>query len=124
VSRTTTFSGFLSLFASSSTLLCCALPALLVAIGAGAVLAGIATNFPALVWLSEHKHITFGFSAVMLGISGWLQWRARSEPCPVEPQAAQSCERTRVISGRVFLASLIIFAIGFVFAFVLPLLNE
>ena len=39
-----------SLFTSFSTLICCALPALLVSIGAGATLAGIISNFPQLIF--------------------------------------------------------------------------
>jgi hypothetical protein len=117
-------SGYISLFASSSTLLCCALPALLVAIGAGASLAGLVSSFPALIWLSNHKEETFGFSAAMLLLSGWLQWKNRSAPCPIEPQLAKQCMQTRRISNRVYFFSLSIFFMGALFAFVLPLLNE
>jgi len=46
---------FLTLFTSASTLICCALPALLVAIGAGSVMAGLVSNVPQLIWLSKHK---------------------------------------------------------------------
>jgi hypothetical protein len=120
----TSLSGYVSLFASGSTLLCCALPALLVAIGAGAVLAGIATTFPALVWLSNHKEETFIFSALMLCLSGWLQWKNRSAPCPIDPQMAAQCMRTRRISRRVYFFSVSIFLVGVLFAFVLPFLNE
>ena len=41
--------NFLSLFASSSTLICCALPAMFVALGAGASFAALVTNFPFLI---------------------------------------------------------------------------
>lgn len=46
---------WVTLATSASTLLCCALPALLVALGAGAVLASRVSVFPQLVWVSEHK---------------------------------------------------------------------
>jgi len=39
----------LTLFGSLGTLLCCALPALLVSLGAGAVMASLVTNVPQLV---------------------------------------------------------------------------
>ena len=45
----------LSLFASTSTLLCCALPALLITLGAGAVMAGLTAAFPGIMWLSANK---------------------------------------------------------------------
>ena len=49
----------LSLFTSLGTLLCCALPSLFVAIGAGAVLAGLISNMPFLIVLSKYKIILF-----------------------------------------------------------------
>ena len=45
--------NFLSLFASSSTLICCALPSLFVVIGAGASFANLITVFPFLIVLSS-----------------------------------------------------------------------
>jgi cytochrome b561 len=114
----------LTLCASSSTLVCCALPALFVAVGAGAALAGLASNFPALIWLSEHKELSFGFSIVMLVIAGLAQWRARSAPCPIDPLLAAQCMRTRAVSFRIYRLSLGIFLIGAFFAFVAPFLNN
>ena len=43
--------AFGSLLASSATLVCCVLPAVLVSLGAGAVLVGLVSAFPQLVWL-------------------------------------------------------------------------
>jgi cytochrome b561 len=118
------FTDTVTLFASSSTLVCCALPALLVAVGAGAVLAGLASNFPALIWLSEHKELSFGFSMLMLAIAGLAQWRARTAPCPIDPALAAQCMRTRAISFRIYCLSFGIFLIGAFFAFLAPLLNS
>jgi cytochrome b561 len=113
----------LTLFASSSTLVCCALPALLVAVGAGAALAGLASNFPALIWMSEHKELSFGFSILMLLVAGIAQWRARTAPCPVDPVLAAQCMRTRAFSFRIYCLSFGIFLVGAFFAFIAPLLN-
>ena len=41
--------SFLSLFTSTGTILCCALPALLVTIGAGAALSSLISTFPQIV---------------------------------------------------------------------------
>jgi hypothetical protein len=112
----------LSLFTSLSTLICCALPALLVAVGAGAALAGLVSSVPQLVWISEHKAPVFGVAGAMLLLAGALQWRARHAPCPADPQLAAVCQRTRSSSLRVYLLSLTVFAIGVWFAFVAPLL--
>ena len=54
-SRSGFWASVASLFASSSTLICCALPALLVALGAGAALSSLVSAVPQLVVLSEHK---------------------------------------------------------------------
>lgn len=109
-----------SLFTSTGTLLCCALPALLVSVGAGAALAGVVSAVPSLVVLSEYKEWVFGFSAVMLTVSGVLQWRARNAPCPLDPELAAACTKTRRWSLWVYAGSVAIFVTGTLFAFVLP----
>ena len=108
----------LALFSSMSTLLCCALPALLVSIGAGAVMIGLVSAVPQLVWLSEHKIPLFIFAGVILSLSGILRYRNRNAPCPADPLKAKACARLRRISGMIFYISLLCYAVGFFFAFV------
>ena len=110
----------LALFGSLSTLVCCALPALFVALGAGATLAGLVSALPQLIWLSEHKVALFVFSAFMLGISGMARYATRHAPCPADPQKAKACARTRRFSRYAFIGSLLVYAIGFFFAFIAP----
>ncbi len=117
------FTSLLSLFASSSTLICCALPALLVALGAGAALSGLVGAFPQIVWLSEHKVGLFIFAGLMLAASGALQWVNRNAPCPVDPALRDACLRTRKVSLRVYWVSVGIYLVGGFFAFVLPALQ-
>jgi hypothetical protein len=117
------WSAWAALAASSGTLICCALPALLVALGAGAALAGLVSVFPQIVWLSEHKAPVFGVAAVAMALGGWMQWRNRSAPCPTEPALREACLRTRRTSARVYAASLACLALGAWFAFVQPLLG-
>lgn len=112
--------AFLSLFTSTGTLLCCALPALLVALGAGAALSTLVAVVPGLVWVSEYKEVVFAVAGVMLAASGWLQWRSRFAPCPVDPAMRDACLRTRQTSARVYLASVLVYAVGGWFAFVQP----
>lgn len=109
-----------SLFTSMSTLICCALPVLLVTLGLGAVLAGAVTVFPQLVWVSDHKSIVFGFSGVMLLLSGFLQWQARRLSCPTDPALRKACGQTRHWSLVVYLVSLGIYLTGSFFAFIAP----
>jgi hypothetical protein len=112
--------SFLSLFTSGGTLICCALPALMVSLGAGATLAGLVTNFPQLIWLTEHKTALFITAGVMLVAAGVMQWRAKSLPCPADPKLAAACARTRKISVGIYWFSVVIFATGAFFAYVLP----
>ncbi|RZI86743.1 MAG: hypothetical protein EOP38_00130 [Rubrivivax sp.] len=123
-SRTSLWTSVLSLFASSSTLVCCALPALLVALGAGAALSSLVSVFPQVVWLSEHKLGLFMFAALAMAGSGLLQWRNRTAPCPTDPALRQACLKTRKTSWRLYLFSLAVYVIGGWFAFVQPWLAE
>lgn len=120
--RSGLWSSIASLFASSSTLLCCALPALLVALGAGAALSSLISVVPQLVVLSEYKVELFTFAGVMLLVSGMLQWRNRFAPCPTDPVLRDACLRTRKASSWVYAISVLLYLVGGWFAFIAPLL--
>ncbi len=120
--KTARKANILSLFTSGSTLICCALPATLVAIGSAATLASLVSSFPQLVWISEHKALVFGLAGAMLVIAGYLQWQARNAPCPADVELAAVCTKTRKNSLRIYWLSVAIFAVGAFFAFIAPLL--
>ena len=113
-----------SIFTSASTLLCCALPALLVALGAGAALATVVGAVPQIVWVSEHKTPVFIAAGVMLAVAGYLQYRARFLPCPVDPGLAAACSRQRRVSNVIYFASVAIYAVGVGFAVLWPYLAD
>lgn len=117
--RQNLWASLVSVFTSSGTLICCALPALLVSIGAGASLAGLVSTFPQLVWLSQHKLAVFGLAGAMLIGAGVLQYRARFLPCPADPALAAACARTRRVSAAIYGISVLIYLTGVFFAFVL-----
>jgi hypothetical protein len=117
-----TRASWVSLLTSSGTLICCTLPALLVAVGAGATMITLTSAIPQLVWLSMHKEAVFIFAAIMLAIAGAMQWRARTAPCPIDPALARSCMQTRARARWIYFGSVLLFAIGALFAFVLPAL--
>ena len=117
------WASWMALLASSGTLVCCALPALLVALGAGAALSTLVSAVPGLVWISEYKEAVFAIAGLMLAISGVLQWRNRFAPCPIDPALRQACLRTRKTSARVYIVSVLIYLLGGWFAFVQPLLS-
>jgi hypothetical protein len=120
--KTPFFSSLVTLFASSSTLVCCAIPALLISLGAGAALASLVAVFPQIVWISENKEIIFLISTLFMVIGGIVQWRNRYAPCPIDPKLRQVCLRTRKVSLGIYLISLVLLMIGGWFAFIQPLL--
>jgi len=112
-----TIAPTLALFTSAGTLVCCALPALLVTLGLGASLAGLVTAVPQIVWIATYKTWVFAGSGFMIALAALLQWRAQSLPCPADPAAARACARLR--SASLWLTALAagLWAIGFFFAF-------
>jgi hypothetical protein len=115
-------SSVVSLFASTSTLICCALPALLVSLGAGATLASLVAVFPQIVWVSENKEFIFFISSLLMIMGGVVQLRNRYAPCPIDPALRQACLKTRKVSLSIYLISLFLLLIGGWFAFIQPLL--
>src|SRR5215472_5901552 len=96
-----------TLLGSAGTLVCCVLPAVLVALGAGAALAGLVTAMPQLVWLSEHKALVFGIACTLLVASGGATWYSRTLPCPTDPAVAQACQKLRRINLALYSAALV-----------------
>ena len=107
----------LSLFTSMGTLICCALPALLVTLGMGATLAGFVGTFPWITAISEYKEWVFAGAGIMLALSAFMQCQGRYAPCPADPAKAKACMRLRKISWGIMIFSIIIYLIGFFFAF-------
>ena len=113
------FSPSLSLFTSFSTLICCALPALLISIGMGASLASFVSAFPWIIFISKYKIQTFILAAVLLVFSVYLFWQGRNAPCPSDPIQAKICSKLRFINLIMLFISLVIYLVGFFFAFII-----
>lgn len=112
---------WLTLLASTGTLICCALPIILVTLGLGATVAALTSALPFLITLSQHKIWVFTFSGGMLGVSGWLLHRP-GRTCPSDPEMAALCERAHVWNRRVYWVSVSLWVIGFSAAYLaLPL---
>ncbi len=107
----------LALFTSVSTLICCALPALLVSVGMGAVMAGLIETVPGITWMGANKPLVFTVAGLVLAASGAWQWHARSLPCPADPAKAKACARLRRISWILWWTGVAAFAVGGFFAF-------
>jgi len=109
--------SWFTLFASSGTLICCALPIILVTLGLGATVASLSSALPFLIVVSKYKIWVFIFSGVMLAISGWVVYGS-AQSCPTDPQQAKICNSAKIWNKRVYLVSVIIWSIGFIAAFV------
>lgn len=115
----------LSLFASTSTLLCCALPTLLVMIGLGAVIAGAVSALPWLVPLSQNKGWAFALAGLLIAgnwalVVGWDRRARAAAACAADgARGGESACRTASRFSRVVLwISTALYAIGFSVAYV------
>ena len=112
---------WMSLFASTGTLICCALPIILVTLGFGATVAALTSALPFLITLSQHKIWVFSISGIMLCVSGWLLYRP-GRSCPTDSELGALCEKANVWNRRVYWSSVVIWVIGFFAAYIaLPL---
>ena len=112
--------NYFSLFASSSTLICCALPALFVALGAGASFASLVSTFPFLIVLSQYK-IEISLAAfVMIIIAGFINYKTYYMPCPADPELGRMCMQSRKRSRVLYYFSVAIFIFATIFTYVVP----
>lgn len=122
------FVAYLSLFTSLGTLLCCALPSLLVLLGLGATVASILSTVPWLVKLSHHKVWVFTIAGVLIGVA-FIQTYAVSprlrneENCT--PNNPEACRNANRFSKVVLWVAAAIYAAGFFVAYILgPILTH
>jgi mercuric ion transport protein len=119
--------AYLGLFSSLGTLLCCALPSLLVLLGLGATVASALASAPWLVTLSRHKAWVFGVSAVLVAGNFYYMYRvvprllAARGACAADDPACARASRT---SRAVLWLSAVLLMLGFSVAYVLPILLE
>jgi hypothetical protein len=112
-----------ALLGSTTTIVCCFLPALFVSLGAGAAFAALIGAVPELVWLSEHKGLVFGIAGVWLLVAAIVERRARQGVCPMDPRLAEACRTAKFGANRILVVAATLYGLGFLFAFVLPRLT-
>ena len=117
--------SYFSLFTSLSTLLCCALPSLLVLFGLGASVASTLSFLPWLVTLSRHKQWTFAISGGLIALSFlntyYIAPRFQAQEC--SPDDPSACEDASRVSRILLWVSAGIYLVGFFVAYALgPLL--
>ncbi len=75
--------SFSALFTSTGTLLCCALPALLVTLGLGTVVAAAISTVPGLIKLSQHKGWVFLIAGSLIALNAFCIRPRRQRDCRV-----------------------------------------
>ncbi len=108
----------LTLFTSSGTMICCALPITLVSLGLGSAVVGLTGAFPWLITLSQHKGWVFAVSAILLIAGGWMIYRP-GRSCPADPELQRLCARADFRNRRLYWISFSIWLIGFFAAYLL-----
>jgi mercuric ion transport protein len=120
--------NYFSLFSSFSTLLCCALPSVLVLLGMGATVASLLSAAPWLVSLSMHKIWTFSIAGVLIAFSFIVTYfiaprLLQGEICNADDPA--TCAEVSKLSRVLLWGSAFIWSCGFFVAYLLgPILER
>jgi mercuric ion transport protein len=120
--------NYFSLFSSFSTLICCALPSVLVLLGMGTTVASLLLAAPWLVSLSRHKIWTFSIAGVLIAMSFVMTYliapRLREgEVCDANDPT--TCGEVSRLSRAILWGSAAIWSCGFFVAYLLgPILER
>lgn len=114
--------NYFSLFGSFSTLICCALPSVLVLLGLGTTVASILSAAPWLVNFSHHKVWTFSIAGTLIACSFLVTYvvapRLRQgEACDADDPS--TCGEVSKLSRAILWFSAVIWSGGFFVAFLL-----
>jgi len=114
--------NYFSLFGSFSTLICCALPSVLVLLGLGTTVASILSAAPWLVSFSRHKVWTFSIAGALIACSFVMTYviapRLRAgEAC--EADDPTTCGEVSKVSRVILWCSAAIWSGGFFVAYLL-----
>ncbi len=124
--------NYFSLFSSFSTLICCALPSVLVLLGMGTAVASLLSAAPWLVSFSRHKAWTFGVAGTLIAASFFVTYFVapfmrrglrEGEVCAADDPT--TCGEVSRLSRVLLWASAIIWGGGFFVAYLLgPILER
>ena len=125
--------NYFSLFSSFSTLICCALPSVLVLLGMGTAVASLLSAAPWLVSLSRHKIWTFSIAGTLIAASFVMTYVVaprlrRGDVCAADDPTTcgpTTCGEVSKLSRIVLWGSALIWSGGFFVAYLLaPILEH
>ena len=113
---------FFSVFGSTGTLVCCAIPAVLSVIAGGAAVSAFVTVFPWVIPISRYKGWLFLVAGILLIINGVLTLKPKSKMvCAIT--GGKGCEVAGGFTKVVFWFAVTVYCIGAFAAYALvPLL--
>jgi mercuric ion transport protein len=120
--------NYFSLFSSFSTLICCALPSILVLLGLGTTVASLLSAAPWLVSLSRHKIWTFSIAGTLISASFVMTYiiaprLQEGEVCAADDPT--TCGEVSKFSRIILWGSALIWSGGFFVAYLLgPILER
>ena len=121
--------NYFSLFSSFSTLICCALPSVLVLLGMGTAVASLLSAAPWLVSLSRHKIWTFSIAGILIAMSFVMTYliapRLRQGEMICDADDPTTCGEVSKVSRVILWGSAVIWSCGFFVAYLLgPILER
>jgi hypothetical protein len=111
---------FFSLFGSLASLLCCALPVTLVALGMGATFASLTSVFPQVLWITKYKETLFALTGLLLIISHILKKQSEKRECPLDFKQREICQSSKWATSKIYWFSVVIYIIGLLFSYIIP----
>jgi len=120
--------NYFSLFTSLSTLLCCALPSVLVLLGMGSAVASVLSAAPWLVSLSRHKIWIFSVAGTLIASSFVVTYliapRLRQEDA-CDADDPSTCNQVSKVSRMILWFAAVVWCGGFFVAYLLaPILEH
>jgi hypothetical protein len=120
--------NYFSLFTSFSTLICCALPSVLVLLGMGTTVASLLSAAPWLVSLSRHKIWIFSTAGILIATSFVMTYAIaprlrQGVACEADDPA--TCVEVSKVSRAILWGSATVWSCGFFVAYLLaPILER
>jgi succinate dehydrogenase/fumarate reductase cytochrome b subunit len=109
---------YITLLTSISTLFCCALPIIAVAIGAGAAFASLTANLPIISWLGSYANYLIILAIIFTIINGYILF-IRPQSCPSDKKLAKKCRKVKKTSKILWVVSVAIILIAIFFKYIL-----